>query len=128
MAKMYLDQPLEAAEAIEQAIRVSPNDLWLATWLGTLSATYYMARNYEKAVAIARLAVQRAPHYPIGQRSLTNALAQMGHLDEARDTLNRFLALSPAYSTETARRSAPFRDDDVFEHYLAGLRIAGWDN
>ena len=63
---MYLHRPQEASEAIELAIRVSPNDLWLVTWLATLSASYYMARDYEKAVAVARLAVQRAPDYPIG--------------------------------------------------------------
>ena len=86
-----------------------------------------MFNDYEKAVKVARLATQRAPHYPIGQRSLANALAQLGRMDEAREALAAFMALSPNYNDETARRSVVFRRESDYEHYAEGLRKAGWD-
>jgi len=127
LVRMFNGEPTKAIDAIECAVRISPEDLGLPIWLGTLSASYYMMQNYEKALQVARLSIQRAPHYPIGQRSLANALAQLGRMDEAREALTAFLTLSPNYNAETARRSAIFRHEADYEHYAEGLRKAGWD-
>ena len=118
-------RPEDAVQAIERALRISPNDDWLPVWFATLSASHYMAHDYEKALEAAKLSVQRAPHYPLGQRALAGALAQLGRMGEARRALDEFVRLSPNYSTDMAKRSAPFRDDVDFEHYMAGLRLAG---
>ena len=108
-------------------IRISPNDVLLPLWLTTLSTVHYLARSYERSAEVARLAVQRAPHYPLGWRSLANALGHLGTLDEAREALAQFLTLMPSYTTEqAARASIRFRDEPVFQHYLEGLRKAGW--
>jgi hypothetical protein len=41
--------------------------------------------------------------------------------------LETFLALMPGYTTERAARGTlAFRDEAVFQHYLEGLRKAGW--
>ena len=120
-------EPQEAIEAIETAIRLSPNDAWLHFWLGTLSAVHYSAQDHESAIKFGKLAVQRNPEYPVGHRSLANALALAGRKDEAREELGRFLELSPKYSTEMARRTVPFRHDDDFLHYMDGLRSIGFD-
>lgn len=127
VANMFGGDPKAGVEAIEAAIRISPNDPMLHVWLGTLSACHYLARDYEKAAEVARLGVQRAPQYPIGQRSLANALGQLGRLEEAREALGNFLALMPNYTTEqAARRSVFFRREEDFQHYIEGLRKAGW--
>jgi len=108
-------------------VRISPNDVLLPLWLTTLSTVHYLARRYERSAEVARLAVQRAPHYPLGWRSLANALGQLGALDEAREALAQFLTLMPSYiSEQAARASIWFRDEPVFQHYLEGLRKAGW--
>jgi adenylate cyclase len=127
LVRMFNGEPTKAVDAVESAVRISPEDLWLPVWLATLSASYYMTQNYEKAFQVARLSIQRAPHYPIGHRSLANALAQLGRMDEAREALTAFLKLSPKYNAETARRSAIFRREADYEHYAEGLRKAGWD-
>jgi adenylate cyclase len=113
--------------AIETAVRISPNDALLHVWLATLSALHYLSRDYANAVEIARHSVQRAPHYPIGWRSLANALGQLGPVDEAREALGQFLALMPGYVNENvARASVGFRDEAIIQHYLEGLRKAAW--
>ena len=71
--------------------------------------------------------MQRAPQFPLGWRSLANALGHLGTLEEAREALAQFLTLMPSYTTEqAARASIRFRDEPVFQHYLEGPRKAGW--
>jgi len=124
---LFRGEAQEGIRAGESAVRISPNDTLLHILLGTLSANHYMGRDYARAAEIARLAVQRAPHYPIAWRSLANALGQLGRLEEAREALAQFLTLMPGYTTEAAARaSVGFRDEAMFQHYLAGLRKAGW--
>ena len=89
-----------------------------------VSTTWH--RNYAKAAEIARLAVQRGPRF----RRLAHpcrALGQLGDLDEAREALARFLVLPPDFANEQAMRaSTAFRDEALFQHFLEGLRKAGW--
>jgi adenylate cyclase len=126
-AYLFRAEPRDGIEAGERAVRISPNDPLLHIVLGTLSANHYMAREHERAVEIAQLAARRAPAYPIGWRSLANALGQLGRLDEAREALAEFLKLVPEYTTEAAARaSVGFRHEEHFQYYLDGLRKAGW--
>jgi adenylate cyclase len=126
--QICLGEPDAAIKAIETAIRISPNDVMLPVWLSVLATGYYLARNYEKAAEVASLAVQRGPSYSFGWRSLANALGQLGRSDEAREALEQFLARTPGFSSEQAARSSlPFRDEAVFQHWLEGLRKAGWE-
>jgi adenylate cyclase len=122
---------VEGIRAGERAIRISPDDTVLHVVLAALSANHYMEREFERAVEIARLAVQRAPHYPFGWRSLANALGQIGPIEEATQALAEFLKLVPSYTSEgAARASAGMREGDPreasFAFYLEGLRKAGW--
>ena len=125
--RMCLGEPEAAIKAIEIAIRISPNDGVLPIWLSLLSEGHYLARNYERAAEVASLAVQRGPNYSIGWRCLANALGQLGRLDEAREALKQFLARMPGFtSKQVARSLMPFRDETVFQHWLEGIRKAGW--
>ena len=125
LVEARLGEPEAAIKAIETAIRISPNDVVLPVWLSILSTGHYLARNYEKAAEVASLAVQRGPSYSLGWRSLASALGQLGRLDEAREALDQFLAMMPGFTSEQAARS--FRDEAVFQHWLEGLRKAGWE-
>ena len=122
---MFDGQQNEAMAAIERAIRFSPFDIMLPVWLATLSASNYLSGNYESALEIADRAVQIAPHYPLALRGRPNALAQLGRMDEAREALEQFLAVSPNYTVASGRAGIPFREEAVFQHYMEGMRKAG---
>jgi len=124
--RICLGEPEAAIKAIETAIRISPNDVVLPVWLSLLSTGHYLARNYEKAAEVASLGVQRGPSYSLGWRCLASALGQLGRLDEAREALEQFLARTPGFTSEPAVRLGTFRDEAVFQHWLEGLRKAGW--
>ena len=69
------------------------------------------------AIEIAAFAIQKdPPQYAMADRSLANAFAQAGWLEEARRELHAFLELSPNYNSEMARASMPLRNDADFEH------------
>ena len=126
-AHMFRGEPELGIAAIETALRISPNDAALQANLSLLSFGHYLARNYERAAEVARLAVLHDPNFPIAWRCLANALGQLGSLDEAREALGECLTLLPNFSTEQgARVSMGFRDEVVFQHWLEGLRKAGW--
>ncbi len=124
-ALMLDGQPNEAIASITQAVRISAKDPMLFAWLSGLGFAHYMARDYTKAVEFTTRAIQEAPKNPAGQRNHACVLAQLGRIEEAQAALARFLELSPGFTTESARRSMPFRDDTDSEHFLDGLRKAG---
>ena len=126
LTRICLGEPEAAIKAIETAIRISPNDVVLPVWLSLLSMGHYLARNYEKAAEVASLGVQRGPSYSLGRRCLANALRQLGRLDEASEALEQFLARMPGFTSEKSARLGGFRDEAVFQHWLEGLRKAGW--
>ena len=125
-ALMVDGQPREAITSMTQAVRISAKDPMLSAWLSGLGIAHYTARDYMKALEFATRAVQEAPHDPAAQRNRACALAQLGRIAEARAALARFLELSPGFTAEAARHSMPFRDDTDFEHFVEGLRKAGW--
>jgi adenylate cyclase len=120
-------RPAEAIPEIEQAIRLIPNDSLLVLWISSMSWCHYMLRRYDEALDWAQKAVRRGPHYPMGQRCLTQALAMLGRVEEAKAPLAEFLRLVPDYSYEGTKMQMPFKDPEDFEHYFAGIRKAGWD-
>ncbi|RZL85642.1 MAG: adenylate/guanylate cyclase domain-containing protein [Variovorax sp.] len=127
VAHAFRGEPEAGLRAIEAAIRLSPNDWNLHFRLSCQSVLLYLARNYAKAAEVAQLAVQRGPQFAPGWRNLAGALGQLGRLDEAREALAQFLVLAPGLCNEQSMRaSTAFRDETVFQHFLEGLRKAGW--
>jgi len=124
---LFRGEPELGIQAIETAIRISPNDSMLQNHLSLLSLGHYLARSYEKAAEVAKLTVLRDPYFPSGWRCLANALGQLGSIKDASAALEQCLTLLPGFTSEqAARASLGFRDEAVFQHWLGGLRRAGW--
>jgi hypothetical protein len=71
-----LDGNAEAwMRACETAVRISPNDVLLPSPLAMLSLGHCMAGRYERAVGVARLAVQAGPATPTRVAKLAIASA-----------------------------------------------------
>ena len=110
--------------AVRQASRISPNDPWLFYFLTGISACHYMLRQYEDAIEVGRLAVERYPMYANASRWLALSLAQAGRHEEASEMVSRWRDISPT-SVERAQDAYPIRDAVHLEHYRDGLRKAG---
>ena len=83
-------------------------------------------RRYEEASRWARKSLQQHPDHALAHMVLA---ATLGHLDretEARQALDEALRLRPAFA-ENAGLVLPYKNAEDREHYLDGLRKAGWD-
>jgi len=91
----------EAERAIEwgeQALRLSPFDpLAFGAWLGVALGRFRQGR-YEDAANAARKTIQRNPGFSYPHAILAAALVKLGHIEEAKVTAARVLALQPGFS------------------------------
>lgn len=84
-------RPREALGSMDTAIRLSPFDPRMPAFLHVRARAYYLARNYEAAIATARRLTGVAPNYPQAYATLIAALGQTGRTDEARAVLREAL-------------------------------------
>jgi adenylate cyclase len=139
-AKVLSGNAKDATAHLEMAIRLSPIDRNMGSFLLRTADAYLFMRHYEEAVVWARRAIRQ----PLFQWSryavLLSALGHLGRSEEAREVLDEVLSRRPDFSLELVRSthlytdqvmlefvSEPqmFVDQNEFAHYLDGLRKAG---
>jgi adenylate cyclase len=81
-------------EYFDKAIRESPHDPWLAHLYGGKAFASFGLTRYDQAIELARQAIAIKPNYAqFIHATLVAALALSGHDAEAREALQRYLAL-----------------------------------
>ncbi len=84
----------KSLEYFDKAILASPYDLALAYWYGGKAAANFGLKRYDQAIELARHAITIKPDYTqFIHATLVAALALSGHDAEAREALQRYLAL-----------------------------------
>jgi TolB-like protein/class 3 adenylate cyclase len=87
----------KSLETFDRAIRESPYDRALVSWYGGKAAANFGLKNYDQAIEQARRAIAINPNYvPWAHTTLVAALALTGRDGEAREALERYLALPSA--------------------------------
>ena len=130
----------EALPHLERAVRLSPRDTNMGSFLLRTADAYLFLRRYEDAVACARRAI-REPLFQWSRHAvLLSALGHLGRFEEAREALDTLLRKRPDFSVEMVRRNhlytdrvelefvaepQLFVDQNEFAHLLDGLRKAG---
>jgi adenylate cyclase len=116
----------EGRAALLTAVRLNPRDPTGGLFPGWITISYYLDRDYTRAVTEAHSVIERYPDYSVIYRWLAAALGQLGRKEEATEILTRAIEASPSsFELHTSSRPAWFRHDDR-EHMLDGLRKAGW--
>jgi adenylate cyclase len=133
---LLLGQYEQGVELFDKAIRLSPHDPLLQYMENGKSWGYLWLKQYDHAIDWARRAIAVGTNEPYPHASLAAALALTGHEAEARDALQRFLALPSsarlrtiaAWKAYQARYINARTDPRVLEGYERqneGLRKAG---
>ena len=122
----------DSAENFDKAVRVSPHDPSLAYWSGAKALVNLGLKRYDDAIAQFRKTIAINPNYiPWAHVGLIAALALTGHDAEAREALQRYLALP---STGPLKTVAAWKAHLESQHWMApelagrvydGLRKAG---
>jgi adenylate cyclase len=122
---IFSGRPREGLAAVQAAIRLDPHDPKLANRLNNLALGLYFSGEYEAAVEAAKRAVRSYPEYPLPYRWLAAALGQLGRTAEAREALEKAIAISPAAFDMYVRQRVAWHRPEDHAHMLEGLREAG---
>ena len=79
----------------------------------------------EDAIATAQEAIKIDPDYVYTYIVLAITFAELGRDKEALAAVENILRIEPNYSVGTFATSQPFRDTEVLDRHLEGLRKAG---
>ncbi|HXX12031.1 MAG TPA: hypothetical protein VEK05_10980, partial [Burkholderiales bacterium] len=123
----YCGRWQEGAAAAERALRLSPRDPFSATFYGISGYAQFVGRNYEEAMRLARLGIQRADYFVGAHRVLTAAAAMAGQSEIAEAALRELRRVQPNISLEWIAGQIPARHEAEREHYLEAFRRAGLD-
>jgi adenylate cyclase len=84
----------KSVEYLDKAIRASPYDPRLRFWYASKTWDNFGLKRYDQAIELARQTIAIKPNYnPDSHLALVAALALTGHDGEAREALQRYLAL-----------------------------------
>jgi adenylate cyclase len=130
MALALTERPEEAIAAIDEAVRLSPDDPERFQWENLRALAHFAAGRYQEARDAEQFALSfntnnssnaRASAYQI----LAASLAHLGETKEARSALEHAVRLRPALTLEVAGVWYAASSAEHRERLLEGLRLAG---
>ena len=92
-----------------------------------LGASYYYGRDYQMAAETLEQASRVSPNDPELHFCLAAALGQLGRASEAQEVFRRARNLVPGAGSRQVPTIVPRRRNQDLEHFLDGLRKAGWE-
>ena len=119
MLRVFAGHPDIAIGHFQNYLRLCPRDR-MATHLNVIGEAYFFTRRFDEAVANLLASLNLAPTFPVTDRVLAACYAHMGRLDDARETVRRLRAITPAVMEPAAR----YRKPELRELFLSGLRLA----
>ena len=120
---MYAGEPARAIEVVESNLRLDPFP-WGQPF-GYMGVANYMLERYEEAVHLCRECALRVPNLQMPHLWLASACAQSGQLQEARDEAAEVLRINPAFTIESWKRLAVFKNLKDADHLIDGIRKTG---
>ena len=123
---IHSGRPKEGLAAHETGVRLDPRTRHLASLVNQLAMGSYLCRDDEAAIAAAKRAIREHPEFPNTYRWLAAALGQVGRIEEAKEALEKAIAVAPAAFEMYVRQRVPWHRPEDYAHMLKGLRKAGW--
>jgi adenylate cyclase len=123
----FSGQPKEGLASLETAIRLDPHGSQVAVKMNQVAIAQYYSGDYDAAVETARQVIRSYPDYPLTYRWLAAALGQLGRTEEAREALEKAIAVAPASFDVYVRNRVPWMRPEGHAHMVEGLRKAGWE-
>jgi adenylate cyclase len=118
-------RPKEGLSSLETCIRLDPREPLLALRWNHVAMGLYFSCEYEAAIEAAKRGIRSNPHFPSTYRWLAAALGQIGRTAEAKEALEKAIAVAPASFDTFVRRRVPWHRPQDYAHMLEGLRKAG---
>jgi len=128
IAKYFLGRAEEMEPPINEALRLSPRDTQVNSWIAMTGLGKLVLGSDEEAVVRLSRSVEVNRNYPNAHFWLAAALAHLGRQNEARAASQAGLALNPSFTISRMRASA-WSDNPTYlvqrERIMDGMRKAG---
>jgi tetratricopeptide (TPR) repeat protein len=127
-SKLRLGRAAETEGHINEALRLSPRDVFAFRWMAWVGMAKLMLGADAEAVAWLRRSIEVNRNLYFAHFQLAAGLARLGSLDQARLAVQTGLALDPNFTLRRFRIAAA-SDNSTFlaqwERLLEGMRLAG---
>jgi tetratricopeptide (TPR) repeat protein len=87
-----------------------------------ITISFYLPGEYDAAIAAAKRAIRAYPEFSNIYRWLAAALGQTGRVEEAKEALQKAIAMAPASFDLFVRQRVPWHRPEDYAHMLEGLR------
>ena len=128
MAKYFVGRAEETETHIREAFRLSPCDVFAYRWLLFVGIAKAQLGSDAEAASWLRRSIEANRNFPLAHFHLAEALALLGHLDDAHAAAQAGLALDPGFNLRRYRVNA-LSDNPVYlagrERSYQGMRMAG---
>jgi TolB-like protein/class 3 adenylate cyclase len=128
ISKNFLGRAGETGAHINEALRLSPRDMFAHVWMQIAGTAKLLLGSDEEAVAWLRRAIDTNRNHPVAHFWLAAALAHLGRFNEARAATEAGLGLNPAFTISRLRAGAS-SDNSIYliqrERVFDGLCKAG---
>lgn len=115
----------ESAQAMDRALRLNPH--YPPYWGWMAGVVYRYAGRTTDALRVLNDCIAREPNVLSNHVVRAAIDAEDGQLARARESIAAIRRISPGYTAEHLRRRLLFRDPQVTDAYVEGLRAAGLD-
>jgi adenylate cyclase len=119
----YTGRSEDAIGLYKKALRLDPFPP--SHFFHGLAASYFLTRQYNKAIAACRKAIQRSPDSLFAHIYLAATFSASGREKEARAELAEVLRINPKFSLEYLAKTWPFKNEPDIEKHVDPLRKAG---
>ena len=126
--KLFIGRGEETEAHVREALRLSPRDPWVYTWLLIVGFAKCALGRYDEAISWLRQSIETNRNYPPCRFLLAAALASVGRNEEVGGEVRAGLALDPKFAV-AGFYPALWSDNPVYASQLAnlmdGMRKAG---
>jgi adenylate cyclase len=120
---MFCNRPHDMIMLLNKAMRLCP--IYPAWYPSSLGWAYLLMDRREDAIASAQISCDIDPDYPFNYMVLAIAFAELEREQEAHTAVENLLRNDPNYTLRTFSEFQPFRDAEVLNRHIEGLRKAG---
>jgi DNA-binding SARP family transcriptional activator len=121
----YIGKPNEALKRMERYRALAPFDPYFCFFESIYCTAYLLRGDYKEALVYGRRSAKANPQFINGYKPLIASLGHLGELEEARDCIDKVLALEPRFTVKQFGQSYPFKNPVDRDRYCDGLRLAG---
>jgi TolB-like protein len=115
----------EAVEETDRAVELSPLDPWRYYYDSLCATAALAAREYERALSLARRSLQCNRTHASTLRVMAIASSELGRLDEARESLGQLRRLDPSLTVSGYLARSPAAPYETGKRWSDALHRAG---